>query len=533
MLVTKRVQSRCIGRIHFPVFWRRHFSKKRWSLKSSNKIRPFCLGYPLGGVGDVNTYAVFADLFRQAVGADGRAGLIVPNGLVTGFTYREFLGHLLRTNTLASFFGFENEEKLFRSVHNETKFGLLTITGSSQQVDQPWFTAHLRQPSQIMDSERRYALTLDEIEAINPNTLNLPTFRWRKDADVTAAIHQAASVLIRKQADGSDLNPWGVEFVRLFDMANDSGLFLDHQDVTPMVEGRCGAAAILQDGSQVYPLYEGKMFWHFDHRYGTYEGQTERQANKGVLPRVSDEKHADPAYRVQPRYWVDASTTLEALADRASNQWFISWRDVGPSERTLVIAIIPKSAVGHASPILFSNVNPTDRVAIVGILSSLVVDYAVRQKSNRMTFFVLEQVPILNLSHVHREEDFLGGTVADWLATRVFELSFTSEELAPLAADLGRNHPPFRWQSERRAALQTEIDAAVLHLYCLDRSQAEWLLDSFTVLKKYEERDHDEFRTKRLVLEIYDEMAAAKREGRVFESRLNPPAADPSCCHPA
>ncbi|MFZ1988492.1 MAG: N-6 DNA methylase, partial [Alphaproteobacteria bacterium] len=32
--------------------------------------------YPLGGVGDVNTYAVFADHFRQAINPDGRAGLI-------------------------------------------------------------------------------------------------------------------------------------------------------------------------------------------------------------------------------------------------------------------------------------------------------------------------------------------------------------------------------------------------------------------------------------------------------------------------
>jgi SAM-dependent methyltransferase len=51
--------------------------------------------YPLGGVGDVNTYAVFADHFRQVISDRGRAGLILPPGLVTGFTYRDFLAHLL------------------------------------------------------------------------------------------------------------------------------------------------------------------------------------------------------------------------------------------------------------------------------------------------------------------------------------------------------------------------------------------------------------------------------------------------------
>lgn len=79
--------------------------------------------------------------------------------------------------------------------------------------------------------------------------------------------------------------------------------------------------------------------------------------------------------------------------------------------------------------------------------------------------------------------------------------------------------------------LQAEIDAAVMHLYGLDRAQVEWLLDSFTVLRKYEERDHGEFRTKRVVLEVYDDMAAARRSGGVYRTRLDPPPADPRCCH--
>jgi hypothetical protein len=72
-----------------------------------------------------------------------------------------------------------------------------------------------------------------------------------------------------------------------------------------------------------------------------------------------------------------------------------------------------------------------------------------------------------------------------------------------------------------------------LHLYGLNRAQAEWLLDSFTVLRKYEERDHGEFRTKRVVLEIYDSMTEAKQSGRAYQTRLNLVPADPSCCHPA
>ena len=149
-----------------------------------------------------------------------------------------------------------------------------------------------------------------------------------------------------------------------------------------------------------------------------------------------------------------------------------------------------------------------------------------------MKHFVVEQIPVPLPSTLSVNVPWLGSTAEDWLAVRVLELCYTNEELTPFAADLGRNHPPFRWLPDRRVLLQAEIDAAVLHLYGLDRAQVEWLLDSFTVLRKYEERDHGEFRTKRVVLEIYDEIAAAKQTDRAFQTRLNPIPADPSCCHP-
>jgi hypothetical protein len=108
--------------------------------------------FPRGGVGDVNTYAVFTDLAWQAVHPSGRAGLIIPNGLVIGFTYRDFLRELLSEKSLVSFYGFENEDKLFKDVHNETKFGILTIGGRLVKTDQPWFTAHIIPTARCADS---------------------------------------------------------------------------------------------------------------------------------------------------------------------------------------------------------------------------------------------------------------------------------------------------------------------------------------------------------------------------------------------
>lgn len=49
------------------------------------------------------------------------------------------------------------------------------------------------------------------------------------------------------------------------------------------------------------------------------------------------------------------------------------------------------------------------------------------------------------------------------------------------------------------------------------------MLDSFFVLRKYEERDCGEFRTKRLVLAAYDAMTGAAETGAPYTSPLDPP----------
>lgn len=489
--------------------------------------------FPLGGVGDVNTYAVFTDLAWAALHPSGRAGLIIPNGLVVGFTYREFLRRLLSEKSLISFYGFENEDKIFKDVHNETKFGLLTIGGTQVNIDQPWFTAHIRQPSEIADPERRYALTIDEIRSINPNTLNLPAFRWSEDAKVTAAIHMAAPILIEKDGNTVTSNPWKASMATLFHMSGASEHFLDHTDIESQILKREGALAILSDGRRVYPLYEGKMYWHFDHRYGTYEAQTEKQANKGVLPRVTKDQHRNPEYRVEPRYWVDAELTDSVLDDQAGRTWFFSWRDVGISERTLIGTIVPKTATGDKAPVLFVDQSPNLFAALSAVLSSLVVDYSVRQRAMNIKFFVLEQAPVLTPGQLEQELAWLGATPSAWLLPRVLELCYTNIELKAFAYDLGFEGAPFIWNEGRRQAIHAEINAAVLHLYGLTKEQSEWVLNSFTVLRKYEERDQHEFLTRRLVLAAYDAMAKAKTAGAAYVSPLSPSPADPSLCHPS
>ena len=71
---------------------------------------------------------------------------------------------------------------------------------------------------------------------------------------------------------------------------------------------------------------------------------------------------------------------------------------------------------------------------------------------------------------------------------------------------------PDRRDTGDRAQLRAEIDAYVAHLYGLSRDDFAYILDTFPVLKKKEEKAFGEFMSKRKCLEEYD------RIGKIMNS---------------
>ena len=236
--------------------------------------------YPLTGVGDVNTYALFAETISQIASPNGRAGFIVPTGIATDDSTKAYFAHIVQTRQLASLYDFENREAIFAGVHRSYKFCLMTL-GHSESAE---FAFFLTQTPQLTDERRRFTLSADDFVRINPNTLTCPIFRSNFDAELTKKIYQRVPVLIREARDGKpEENPWGILFMRMFDMSNDSHLFHN------------------AGGGDRLPLYEAKMIHQFDHRWATYKVEN----GKDVSKTVPLENKQDPSYSVEPRYWVD------------------------------------------------------------------------------------------------------------------------------------------------------------------------------------------------------------------------------------
>ena len=159
-------------------------------------------------------------------------------------------------------------------------------------------------------------------------------------------------------------------------------------------------------------------------------------------------------------------------------------------------------------------------------LGSIPFDYAARQKigGNSLTYFALRQLPALNpVAYAPPTPWARSVQVQDWLLQRVLELTYTAWNIRAFAEDCGDDGAPFLWDAERRHLIRCEIDAAFCHLYGLSRDDTAHILDTFPALKRTEEREHGEYRTKSLVLQTYDALAAAAKSGVAYESPLGPP----------
>ena len=399
-----------------PMLWKEWTSAMRVAQGQSHFVRQSGR-YPLCGKGDVNTYALFADHNLSVLARRGRAGFIVPSGIVTDDTTKGYFQALLDRSTLASVHHFENESLVFKGLDHRYRFVLLTI-GESRQADLVFYA---RRAVDLDDPRRHFALTPADFAALNPNTRTCPTFRSQRDASINLAMYRRAGVLWRE--GDPDGNPWGLRFLRMFDMASDSGFFRMRAELAS-AGWRLEADRFEKDEKVVLPLYEAKMLHQFDHRFGTYEGQSEAQANQRKLPELDHLAHADPGRVTLPRYWVpedEVAARLDAIWER---HWMIGWRDITRATdiRTVIACIIPRSAVNDKFLLVMPSRHAQLVAGLYANLSSIPFDYCARQKVGGVSlkYFTMRQLPGLPPGAYAMPAPWVPSIrIRDWLLPRV------------------------------------------------------------------------------------------------------------------
>jgi hypothetical protein len=365
------------------------------------------------------------------------------------------------------------------------------------------------------DPQRRFLLSPQDIALLNPNTKTCPIFRSSRDAELTKSIYRRVPILIN-EARGKDGNLWGLSFRQgLFNMSSDSSLFHTREELEAEHFKLCGnvferAASTCSTWHPplamryFLPLYEAKMLHYFDHRWATYNGGDTRD--------VTLSEKADTSFQVLPRYWVSESEVETRLEGKSRQRWILGWRDVCRSTdaRTCISTIMPLAAVGDKFLLAFPNAEAQQTACLQACLSSFVFDYITRQKSGgtALKYFVFRQLPVLPpATYASTCTWARASTWGEWIASRVLELTYTAHDLEPFARDLGYQGPPFAWNVERRFQLRCELDAAFFHLYGLSREEAAYVLDTFPIVRRKDERDFGTYRTRDEILKVYDAMA--------------------------
>jgi hypothetical protein len=232
--------------------------------------------FPTSGFGRLNLAYLFAELFLDMKKPDGRSGLIVPSGIATD-SFTQHLFNKIAKGNLISFYDIENREALFAAVHRSFKFCLLTL-GAAEKANFVCFAANM---SHLSDSRRRFQLTPEDFELLNPNTGTCPVFRSNSDAELTKKIHRSTPVFWREATDDqNELNPWGLSLMLMFMMNTDSYRFHETSALDRL------------------PLYEAKLIHQFDHRWATYMPD-------GSSRDMTLTEKQETQSRATPRYWVD------------------------------------------------------------------------------------------------------------------------------------------------------------------------------------------------------------------------------------
>lgn len=519
------------------------FQNAKHAAECTSKFVRASQRYRLTAVGDVNTYALFAEHFRGLMNRAGQAGVIVPTGIATDDTTKDFFGDLVEKRAIASLLDFENREALFPGVHRSYKFCLLTLSGAPTRQAQ--FVFFATRVEHLRDERRRFSLDPAEIALFNPNTRTMPVFRTRADAELTRQVYQRVPVLVNERTGD---NPWGIRIKRVFDMNKNETLSIVSTEEKP----------------QWVKIYEAKMIWQYDYRFGTYDGINNRNSTK--IEQFSIIDYNQPSKSSKPWYWISKEKVLQTLKDW-ERFWILGYRDITNStnERTVISTIIPFCGTDFTIRVLFSSQSTVLILCLLASLNSIVLDYIARQAvaGTHLSDYITKQLTFITPEKYSSED-------VNFILIRVIELTYTAYDLQPFAQDilneigedtwntwfphspLSSSHSPlpFPWDEDRRATLRAELDAYYARLYGLNRKQLRYILDpadltereiddildpweevsdpldpagyearraasdfpgeTFRVLKDKEMRLYGEYRTRRLVLEAWERLGSGE-----------------------
>ena len=468
-----------------------HFLKKtgRFTLYAAGNL----------GKGDFNVYRMFVELALKGVRPGGYAAQLAPAALYGGANASAIRKYLFDDSRLLLLLGCENANRsFFPDVHPQTWFALYVANavGRTERFKVAFGCDH---PSKVKSSvDGALDFDADVIRKSSPDTYAIPDTRNASDIAIAAKMEQRHPSF----KVGWPLRHYQAEL----HMTNESDLF---------TTDRAGI-----------PVYEGRMVTHFDHRAKTY---VSGHGNSSVW---RERSFGDGEKAIVPQWRVLRESVPTKLGDRV-DRYRIGFGDVANprNERSFMAALIPPGAIcGNTVPTIdFGWGNEWMYLPWLAVANSFVVDALARKKlsSPHLKPYILDTLPF--------PRPFLEEPWAQRVCNLALKLTCTSPEMTAYwnamaerglceAAPEGTVPRSALLDEESRDIARAEIDAVIARdVYGLSREELSDVLETFPVLKKRDEKAFGDYRTKRLILESYDELSQS-RGAKVIPLPVKPAA---------
>ena len=441
------------------------------------------------GKGDFNVYRMFTELALKYTRQGGYAAQVLPGGLYGGANASAIRQFVFDSCELRLLLGCENKgQKFFPGVHPQTWFALYVArVGGSTGSFKIMFGVEY--PEQVAEAAAlAQALDADFIRTSNPDTYAIPDMRSLADLTVTRKMLDAHPAF----GDATAGFPFR-EYSAELHMTNDDELFTS--DPVGL------------------PVYEGRMISHFDHRAKTYDG------GHGNSSRWIERAHTDPEKGIVPQWRVLPEQVPGKLGDRCE-RYRLAFGDVANPRnvRSLFAALVPPRVIcGNTVPTVTFEVDwEWAYLPWLAVANSFVMDWFTRKKlsSPHLNFHIVDTLPF--------PRPKLTDPWVQRAVPLVLRLVCTAPEMTPFwnrmaayglcqAVPEGTIPAGALLDEAARALARAELDALVAReVYGLTRGELADVLETFPVVKKRDIKAFGEYRTKRLILGAFDELAARR-----------------------
>lgn len=319
-------------------------------------------------VGELNTYALFAELASRLVGAEGFAAIIVKSALVTSTCYSSCFRSFVDQEVLSEVFLYDNREKLFPIDSRETFCILFFGKTKSRTLDVHY---GLVKQDEILEPEALH-VTSEELTQINPETGVLPNVADSGEFIFLLKAHQTLSVFAKEFPQ--------CHFGRLVHLTAHANYISTKPSTSRL------------------PIYEGKFIEQYDNRFSTFAGmaESERYQAKASATRQNGDGFLSPKPVPECRYFIDRAF-WQTFLNRYDQPYSLCWRSLtSPTNQRTMIATIMPSIPTCQSIQLLQTPSTDDLLLILALFNSKVFDYFVRLKMAGidLTQSVVRQIPV-------------------------------------------------------------------------------------------------------------------------------------------